>query len=94
MLESQRQKIDTIDAQLVGLFEQRLDAAKEVAHVKYEHKIGLTDRGREAVLLEKIVNSVQNKAYQPYMKDLYRDILLISKQLQANEIKKLQDADQ
>lgn len=91
MLEAQRQKIDSIDAQLVDLLEQRLTVGKEIAEIKYEHHIGLTDRGREAVLLEDIVKAVKDETYRPYIKDLYRDILLVSKQLQANRMKQLQD---
>lgn len=91
MLESQRQKIDQIDAKLVQLFQERLEVSESIAQTKYEHHIGLTDRGREAVLLENLTNAVTNDTYKPYIKDLFRDILLISKQLQANKIKQLQD---
>ncbi|MFD1670535.1 chorismate mutase [Agrilactobacillus yilanensis] len=93
MLEKQRQQIDSIDQQLVALFEERLAVAEEIAQVKYQGHLGLTDRGREAVLLENLINNVANETYKPYIKDLYRDIFLVSKQLQANTIKKLQDAD-
>lgn len=91
MLEAQRQKIDKIDAQLVELFQERLAVSESIAETKYAQHIGLTDRGREAVLLETLTNAVTNDAYKPYIKDLFRDILLISKQLQANKIKQLQD---
>ncbi|GAF39408.1 hypothetical protein FC83_GL000629 [Agrilactobacillus composti DSM 18527 = JCM 14202] len=93
MLEEQRNKIDAIDVKLAALLEQRLHVSEEIAQAKYKHHLGLTDRGREAVLLEKVVNSIQAPNLRPYVKDLYKDILLISKQLQANTIKALQDAD-
>lgn len=47
MLEEQYQKIDALDQQLAALFEQRMAVVDEIAQIKFDNQIGLTNIQRE-----------------------------------------------
>ncbi|KRL60823.1 chorismate mutase [Latilactobacillus fuchuensis] len=94
MLEEQRQKIDAIDQQLAELFEARLSVAKEIATIKYENKIGLTNIQREKEVMDRRLEAVQDPELTDYMQELYQDLFLISKQYQVKTIKALRDQDE
>ncbi|MCP8857322.1 chorismate mutase [Latilactobacillus fuchuensis] len=94
MLEEQRQKIDAIDQQLAELFEARLSVAKEIATIKYENKIGLTNIQREKEVMDCRLEAVQDPELTDYMQELYQDLFLISKQYQVKTIKALRDQDE
>ena len=94
MLEEQRQKIDAIDQQLAELFEARLSVAKEIATIKYENKIGLTNIQRETEVMDRRLEAVQDPELTDYMQELYQDLFLISKQYQVKTIKALRDQDE
>jgi len=94
MLEEQRQKIDAIDQQLAELFEARLSVAKEIATIKYENKIGLTNIQREKEVMDCRLDAVQDPELTDYMQELYQDLFLISKQYQVKTIKALRDQDE
>lgn len=94
MLEEQRQKIDAIDQQLAELFEARLSVDKEIATIKYENKIGLTNIQREKEVMDRRLEAVQDPELTDYMQELYQDLFLISKQYQVKTIKALRDQDE
>lgn len=94
MLEEQRQKIDAIDQQLAELFEARLAVAKEIATIKYENQIGLTNIQREKEVMDRRLEAVQEPELTDYMQELYQDLFLISKQYQVKTIKALRDQDE
>jgi len=94
MLEEQRQKIDAIDQQLAELFEARLSVAKEIATIKYENQIGLTNIQREKEVMDRRLEAVQDPELTDYMQELYQDLFLISKQYQVKTIKALRDQDE
>ncbi|WP_413476503.1 chorismate mutase [Latilactobacillus fuchuensis] len=94
MLEEQRQKIDAIDQQLAELFEARLSVAKEIATIKYENQIGLTNIQREKEVMDRRLDAVQDPELTDYMQELYQDLFLISKQYQVKTIKALRDQDE
>lgn len=48
-LETLRQEIDSIDAQIFDLFEQRLAVAKLIGTYKKEHGLSVLDSSREDV---------------------------------------------
>ena len=83
MLEKQRQKIDSIDRQIVALFEERTNVVEEVAKIKLENDIPILDSGREEQVILKV---------QSYLKDelaeLYTELMRISRKHQKNWIEK------
>ena len=83
MLEEQRQKIDSIDRQIVALFEERTNVVEEVAKIKLDNDIPILDSGREGQVILKV---------QSYLKDevaeLYTELMRISREHQKNWIEK------
>ena len=81
MLEEQRQKIDSIDRQIVALFEERTNVVEEVAKIKLENDIPILDSDREEQVILKV---------QSYLKDelaeLYTELMRISREHQKNWI--------
>ncbi|MSD84064.1 chorismate mutase [Lactobacillus curvatus] len=94
MLTEHYQKIDVIDAQLAALFEARMQTIKQIATVKHEQGIGLTDIQREKAVLDARLAAVEDPALEAYVKDLYQTLILISKQYQARLMKAMKEADE
>ncbi|MFC6316143.1 chorismate mutase [Lapidilactobacillus achengensis] len=90
MLEQERAEIDQIDQQLMPLLAQRLQVGQRIAAVKHQHQLPLVDRRREAQVYEQIGQRVPAEQAE-YVRTLYADILLVSKQYQARLIKAWQD---
>lgn len=90
MLEQERQEIDDIDQQLVDLLVQRLAVSEKIATVKLNHHMPLLDQKREQLVYQRV--AAQTPAdKQPYLKTLFTDIMLVSKQYQAKLMKAWQD---
>lgn len=90
MLEQERQEIDDIDQQLVDLLVQRLAVSEKIATAKLNHHVPLLDQKREQLVYQRV--AAQTPAdKQPYLKTLFTDIMLVSKQYQAKLMKAWQD---
>lgn len=89
MLESERQRIDEINAAMTCLFEERMQVSAKIAQVKVEHQLSLTNVGREQEVIASQVAQLKDATLAPYLTDFYRDVMLISKQYQAKTIKGL-----
>ena len=77
-----RAQIDTIDAQIVELYEKRMDISRQVA----EYKIGagkkVFDRQREAEKLEKVKSLTHNEFNAQGIVELFEQIMSMSRKLQ------------
>ncbi|ERL64417.1 chorismate mutase [Schleiferilactobacillus shenzhenensis] len=92
-LTALRDQINTLDAQIVPLLEKRLTVAEQIAQVKHSQHLSLTNRGREQTILAQLSQTVTDKDHAQYIRELYQDVFLVSKQYQAQVIKQLQDAE-
>ncbi len=81
-LDKARNIINAADAEIARLFEQRMDAVKMVAEYKKQHGIPVDDFGREAVIIDKNSQSIQNDDYRSYYVDFLRSTIDISKKFQ------------
>jgi len=79
-----RKEIDEIDAQLVRLFEKRMDIAKKIGLFKRENKLPLLDEKREKELLAAKAGQLQKKEFTPYLKRFFEELFYISKAYQFN----------
>lgn len=86
-LEAYRNEIDEIDNELIKLFEKRMDIVKKVAQYKLENNIEILNDEREKKILEKIKNK-SSEEYEKHVKQLFVNIMDISKQYQCEIIKK------
>ena len=62
-IKDARKQIDTIDAQLVNLFEQRLSIIKSIGKYKDEHHLPLIDEERD----HEIISSLKTECDDPRM---------------------------
>ena len=81
-LDEDRAAIDRIDEQLTALFEERFNVVKDVIAYKIENNLPIFNAGREAVIIEKNANRIQDDSIRPYFEQMYRQILVLSKDYQ------------
>ena len=79
-LEEIRKKIDAIDAQLLPLFEARMDCAREVAAVKKEAGLPVLNPEREKAILDRVAG--QAGEYAGAARVLYSTLMEVSRGLQ------------
>ena len=93
MLEEQRQKIDSIDRQIVALFEERTNVVEEVAKIKLDNDIPILDSGREEQVILKVQSylkdeSLKDESLKDELAELYTELMRISREHQKNWIEK------
>ena len=80
-LKELRVKIDSIDAQLVDLFKQRMAVSRDIAAYKKEHSMPTLDAGRERALLAK-VGTQAGEELAEYTESVFRSILAAGRSYQ------------
>ena len=80
-LETLRQEIDSIDAQIFDLFEQRLTVAKQIGAYKKEHGLSVLDSSREDVKKDQVKASVSPEL-EPYALELLEVLMKAAKAIQ------------
>ena len=80
-LKELRGKIDSIDAQLVELFKQRMAVSRDIAAYKKEHSLPTLDAGRERALLAK-VGTQAGEELAEYTESVFRSILAAGRSYQ------------
>ncbi|NCB91528.1 MAG: prephenate dehydratase [Clostridia bacterium] len=77
-----RKEIDTIDEQIVRLFEERMQLCSDVATFKIENGKEVLDRKRENEKLEALCAKASNPFNQVGVQELFRQIMAMSRKLQ------------
>ena len=80
-LNDYRKKIDAVDAQLLALFEQRMDVAAEIAAYKKEKGLPTLDSGREQAKLDDVASRVRPE-FADYARTLYQTLFAVSRDYQ------------
>lgn len=80
-LEALRQEIDSIDAQIFDLFEQRIAVAKQIGAYKKEHGLTVLDSSREDTKKDQVKASVSNEL-EPYALELLEVLMNAAKTVQ------------
>jgi len=80
-LETLRQEIDSIDAQIFDLFEQRIAVAKQIGAYKKEHELAVLDSLRENTKKDQIKATVSNEL-EPYALELLEVLMKAAKTVQ------------
>ncbi|WP_288647759.1 chorismate mutase [uncultured Enterococcus sp.] len=81
-LETLRQKIDTIDRELVALLEKRMDTVTKIGQVKKEGNQAVYDAKREQQVLDKVAKLLKNKGYKETITNTYVDLMKHSREYQ------------
>ena len=82
-LETLRQEIDSIDAQIFDLFEQRLMVAKQIGAYKQEHGLSVLDSSREDAKKEQVTTSISPEL-TPYALELLEVLMKAAKAVQES----------
>lgn len=85
-LNNLRAEVDSIDEELNKLFIKRLGLVEEIYKEKELNKMDILDKNREDMILKKLKNETPYEYFE-YSKDLFENILRISKNYQL-EIKR------
>ena len=81
-----RNEIDKIDKELVELFEKRMNVAINVAKYKIENNIPIFNGAREAEVIEKNINRLDNKEYSKLTEKFFTYLMELSRSLQTDII--------
>lgn len=92
-LDVERKKINHIDEQMVKLFEQRMDAAKNIALYKKQFGLQVFDSEREKEVCKKELNLIQNEEYKPYYLEFIQNLMTVSKKYQNDVIQKIKNTN-
>lgn len=82
-LETLRQEIDSIDAQIFDLFEQRITVAKQIGAYKQEHGLSVLDSSRENAKKDQVKDSVSPEL-TPYALELLEVLMKAAKAVQES----------
>ena len=83
-LEQARKTIDRVDREIAKLYEQRMDAVRDVLDYKKANNLPIYDGSREAQVLEKHKDFIQNEEYMPYYMEFLKDVMKNSKEYQKS----------
>ncbi|MCR4658200.1 MAG: chorismate mutase [Lachnospiraceae bacterium] len=85
-LNEVRKKIDSIDREMLKLFEERMSCSKAIAEHKKDKGLPVKDPEREKELIRRNREFVQNKEIEGYYVDFITDILDLSCEYQSSLI--------
>ena len=80
-LETFRREIDSIDAQIFDLFEQRIAVAKQIGAYKKEQDLAVLDSSREDAKRDQVKASISNEL-EPYALELLEVLMNAAKAVQ------------
>ena len=81
-LNDYRKEIDEIDAQMIALFERRMDVVRKVGQYKQEHNLSVLQTGREQAVLQRAAENLTNPDYAADAKQFMRAAMEISRAAQ------------
>ena len=84
-----RSEIDAIDRQLVALFEQRMQTARDVAAYKHAHQLDILDASREQLVLDSRSAMAQDETLRPAVAELFSAVMALSRKEQQKWIDSL-----
>ncbi|MCM1327122.1 MAG: prephenate dehydratase [Lachnoclostridium sp.] len=77
-----RNQLDGIDAQIVSLYEQRMEVCRQVAEFKLQNGKKVLDRQREKEKIEKVKDLTHNEFNRQGAAELFEQIMSMSRKLQ------------
>lgn len=81
-LEELREQLDTIDEQMVSLYQRRMDICKEVGEYKVTAGRKVFDKVREREKLAAVSSRVEDPFYKKGIRELYEQLMSMSRKLQ------------
>lgn len=81
-LKELRGQIDSIDKEIIQLFEKRMEVVLNVAMYKMENNIPILDISREDEVINKNTIHLKNRELEDYLKEFYINLMNLSKNYQ------------
>ncbi|HEY8421885.1 MAG TPA: chorismate mutase [Thermoclostridium sp.] len=81
-----RSRINSIDEELVKLFEKRMETVAQIAEYKKHKNMSIVDSDREAEVIERAVSLLVNKNLKEYVTFFIEDLMTVSKQYQIEKV--------
>ena len=85
-LEELRVKLDEIDDQIAGLYEQRMEVCAEVGEYKIKAGRKVFDRQREQEKLADVASKVNGEFNRKGIQELYQQLMSMSRKLQYQQL--------
>ncbi|KEH98976.1 chorismate mutase [Clostridium massiliodielmoense] len=85
-LKKLRDDIDSIDRELIALFQKRMETVLKVAEYKKKNNIPILNANREDEVIKKNSKRIYNEDFKKPVEEFLKDIMKISKELQAKKI--------
>lgn len=83
-LDEYRKQIDSIDKELIELFEKRMNIAIKVGKYKRKNNLPIFNGKREEEVVEKNVRNLNNSNYSDITRRFFENIMELSRSLQKN----------
>ena len=74
-LEDYRREIDSIDRELIALFEKRMNVAIKVGEYKKERNLPIFNAKREEEVIEKNINLLNNREYSEITRNFFEKVI-------------------
>ncbi len=85
--EKLRHRIDELDAELIALFEARMEVAGRIAEYKMENDIPVFDETREEQVICKNVGRLQDQSLEVYAASFFSHLMALSRKRQHENLK-------
>ena len=86
-LNELRKEIDAVDAEIVRLFEKRMEISEHMAAYKQKAGIPVRDQEREKEKILKVQNLTHTAFNREHIEELYTVLISLSRKLQEEQIK-------
>lgn len=83
-LQGCREQMDLVNAEIVRLFQERMDLSAQIAEIKKEQDLPVFDAAREQEILDKVCAGLPDDL-QDYGKELFRTLMGVSKDYQRSK---------
>ena len=81
-LDELRKEIDAVDAEIVKLFEKRMEISERIAAYKQQAGIPVRDEAREKEKILKVQNLTHTEFNKKHIEELYTALMSLSRKLQ------------
>ena len=85
-IDDLREEIDKIDANLLSLFENRMEVVLKIAEYKIKNNIEILNESREESVIQKNLNQVKNKDLLLEVEDFFKSVMEISRDFQEKKL--------
>ena len=90
-LSAIRLELDSVDREIVALFEKRMNLAREVAAYKIARGLPVLDQSRENIVLDSRVSMLKDGHWAPSLRCLDEEIMRLSRQEQQRILKEAEE---